>query len=325
MGFLFRDKGYLISHGLTLALLVVVGGIGARYGYGGWKVLVTLVSLGGLLWLYLALGLTDLGDEWSRRLSTPAARLRTGLVLLVPYLVYGVGTGTFQVSAFFRLAAFVLVPLLVLSLPLKHRQRPTWMDTVAILAIWMPIEFRLLKGAWMWPKPDISNVFNVLLAVDVGVIGFVVFRGLKDVGYRFRLDRSGLKVALLSFGLFLVIALPLGLATGFLAFKPRLSVFSTMGLAVGLFLATGIPEELLFRGIIQNLLEKTLGRRWVALGTASVIFGVAHLNSGDWRYFVLATIAGLFYGWTYQRTGGLTAPAITHALVDAVWSGYLRR
>ena len=64
-------------------------------------------------------------------------------------------------------------------------------------------------------------------------------------------------------------------------------------MALGIFIFIGIPEELLFRGIIQNLLEKAIGRPALALGVASLIFGAAHLNNGpspDWRYFLLATL-----------------------------------
>jgi membrane protease YdiL (CAAX protease family) len=39
----------------------------------------------------------------------------------------------------------------------------------------------------------------------------------------------------------------------------------------------------------------------------------------------LATIAGVAYGWVYVRTGKVTASAITHALVDAVWVILLHR
>ena len=34
---------------------------------------------------------------------------------------------------------------------------------------------------------------------------------------------------------------------------------------------------------------------------------------------VLATLAGVAYGWVYQRTGRITASALTHAAVDWVW------
>ena len=92
-----------------------------------------------------------------------------------------------------------------------------------------------------------------------------------------------------------------------------------------LFIA--VPEELLFRGIIQNLLEKEIGRPGLALGVAAVIFGAAHLNNGpspDWRYFLLATLAGMVYGRAYARTRNLMAPALVHTLVDVAWRGFFR-
>lgn len=314
-------KGILISLVLTLAVLAIIGVVGAAHGYSGWKVGITLVALGWLLLLYFALGLVQFE---SGSFNSASSRLLIAALLIAPYPLYAFGTGTFDLTALLKVGAFALAPLLVLSLS-PHKQRLTWLDALAIAAIWFPIEFRWLANTWTWPRADISNVFTVLLAVDVGVIGFVIVRGLDGVGYRFRLSWSGLKTALLSCALFLAIGVPFGLATGFLVFNPRLDVLPTVGLAVGLFLVTGIPEELLFRGIIQNLLSKTLGRPWLALIAASLIFGVAHLNNGDWRFLVLASLAGGFYGWAYWRTGGLVAPAITHALVDAVWSAYLRR
>jgi len=58
--------------------------------------------------------------------------------------------------------------------------------------------------------------------------------------------------------------------------------------------------------------------------TASVIFGASHLNNGppipNYKYFVMASIAGLFYGSAWQQTRSLMASSITHALVDTFWS-----
>jgi membrane protease YdiL (CAAX protease family) len=38
---------------------------------------------------------------------------------------------------------------------------------------------------------------------------------------------------------------------------------------------------------------------------------------------LLATTAGLVYGWVYQRTGKLAVAAATHAAVDWIWSMFL--
>jgi len=59
-----------------------------------------------------------------------------------------------------------------------------------------------------------------------------------------------------------------------------------------------------------------------------LLFGATHLNNGlhpDWRYFVLATVAGLFYGAAYIKTQNLFVPAVIHTLVDAVWIQFLMK
>jgi membrane protease YdiL (CAAX protease family) len=53
-----------------------------------------------------------------------------------------------------------------------------------------------------------------------------------------------------------------------------------------------------------------------------VLFGFSHItNLGfpNWRYVILASIAGLFYGWTWRKTGSILASAMVHAAVDAAW------
>ena len=80
-------------------------------------------------------------------------------------------------------------------------------------------------------------------------------------------------------------------------------------------------------------------QRSVVVLVASVIFGVAHIFKAtgltpdqrqeffhlNWRYGLLATVAGLGYGWIYRRTGKISAAAITHGAVDWVWSGFFGR
>jgi uncharacterized protein len=93
------------------------------------------------------------------------------------------------------------------------------------------------------------------------------------------------------------------------------------------FFFIAIPEELFFRGWLQNLLERRFGRALALLMTA-VIFGMAHWNKRavhfNWRYVLMAAIAGVFYGraWRTQRRVG--ASALTHASVDTTWSLWLR-
>jgi len=59
--------------------------------------------------------------------------------------------------------------------------------------------------------------------------------------------------------LFTVIAIPFGEAIGFIHWDPSLSRLRSLPLfAVGIFVFTAWPEEFLFRGLLQNLLGKSL-------------------------------------------------------------------
>ena len=87
-------------------------------------------------------------------------------------------------------------------------------------------------------------------------------------------------------------------------------------------------EEFFFRGIFQNLLARTLGSRRRAQAFASVAFGISHIllaPAPNWRYAIVASIAGWFYGCVFVETGTLMAPAMLHALVDTVWRTWFGR
>ena len=94
------------------------------------------------------------------------------------------------------------------------------------------------------------------------------------------------------------------------------------------FFFIAVPEELFFRGWLQNLLEKRMGR-YAALFLTACLFGLAHFNkrtaSFNWRYVLLAA-RGRHLLWpgvacSERRVG---ASAVTHATVDAIWSLWLR-
>jgi membrane protease YdiL (CAAX protease family) len=89
-----------------------------------------------------------------------------------------------------------------------------------------------------------------------------------------------------------------------------------------IFFFTAVPEELFFRAWVQNLLERRVGRR-AALVLASILFGLSHFNKRsarfNWRYVLLATIAGVFYGRAWRENRRVPASTITHASVDWLW------
>jgi membrane protease YdiL (CAAX protease family) len=314
---------WILGAVLAAAAALYAGSLLVNRGYGGQALAATVFSF--FLWLlpYFLGGLTDLLDRLGRWIDRRPARLvATAALLLIPYFVYAVSTGAFTWYAALKLAAFVLGPALLVSLSADRPARLTWPDALAILALWLPLDFRLFRDIWSWPEGGAAYTMNVVLAVDLALFLFVSFRRLEDVGYRFQTGRRDLAAYAINLAMCLAFAVPIAIATGFVRFNPETDLPRFAGAFLGIFLTIAIPEELLFRGLIQNLLQKTWGSSGRALVVTSVVFGLAHLNNGpspDWRYAVLATIAGFFYGRAYQQSGGLMAAVLVHASIDVIW------
>src|SRR3954453_10142125 len=97
---------------------------------------------------------------------------------------------------------------------------------------------------------------------------------------------------------FTPIAIALGFALSFLPFPKTLATplwFASGWIFTLFFIA--IPEELFFRGLMLNMLERKIGTRNATL-IVSLLFGIAHFNKRaayfNWRYVILACIAGVF-------------------------------
>ena len=172
------------------------------------------------------------------------------------------------------------------------------------------------------------GVFGKMLLVDVGILGFLGVRGLGGVGFDLRLRKRDFGVGGLEFLIYAPAAVALGLTLGFLHWHGvSPSWAAVVSAPVFTFLFIALPEELFFRGWVQNLLERRVGRGW-ALGGTAVMFGLSHFNKRaahfNWRYVVLAALAGVFYGRAWRAERRVGASAVTHTLVDSVWSLFLR-
>lgn len=166
-----------------------------------------------------------------------------------------------------------------------------------------------------------------LSSVALGLFLFAISRPRRSFDPRLGLSVRELGLALGAVVAVAAVAIPLGMLLGFLHWEPRWQGAS-YGVArlFGLMLFVGTPEELLFRGVYQEAFSRFWTPRvgWIV---GSVLFGLAHIIKRapplNWHYALLATVAGLAYGWVYQRTGKLAAAAVTHGAVDWLWSTWL--
>ncbi len=246
---------------------------------------------------------------------------------LLPYLVYSILLGCFSWGGFVRLLLYLNLPLLFL-LAADRCGRPRWMEAAALLLIWLPLEFRLIGPLWPWPPGQSGYFLFGLLGLSFAVFLFVVVRGMTEVGYTFSFRRRDFGLAFAAFALFTPVAVGIGLLTGFVHPARHLPpLLPSAGKVLGIFLASGVPEELLFRGLLQNLILRWTSSPVASVALASILFGAAHLNNSphpDPRYFLLATLAGVVYGVVYRLGGTLIAPAMTHTLVNSTWTLFFR-
>jgi uncharacterized protein len=264
----------------------------------------------------------------SRTLPT-WVRLVRPAVLCVPYLLVAGSTGTFH---WYWLALYGLVPVAIALLlwqagRVDPERRGNWRDFLVLGTLGLAVDLRWFEHAW----PAHLSVFNKILLLDAGIYGFLVLRQLDGVGFDLRLRARDWGVGLRELAIYTPIAVSVGLGLGFLHLHGILPTWAALmqmpAAAVFTFFFIAVPEELFFRGWLQNLLERRMGRYW-APATTAVLFGLAHWNKRavhfNWRYVLMAALAGVFYGraWSEERRVG--ASAITHAAVDTIWSFWLR-
>jgi membrane protease YdiL (CAAX protease family) len=203
--------------------------------------------------------------------------------------------------------------------------RPAALDFVAILLLWLPLEFA--AGARLVPRPAQAFLHSVAYGIAI-LLGLVLFTGFRSFpGMKYNLPRRwsdfGLPAA--AFALTAPVLMLVGIALGFIPMPHWPAGAATGGRLAGAFglilVGTALPEEILFRSLIQNLIQLRFGSSWRTLLAAALIFGSAHLDNGpqalpNWRYMILATIAGVAYGMVFQRSSTVLSSAALHSMVD---------
>jgi len=250
-----------------------------------------------------------------------AVRIGFPAVCVLPYVLVSVSQNIFRWQWF---ALYATLPMAVAWLlgqaaAVDEEQRGNWRDAIILLGFGLAVDLRWFDHAW----PTGLRALNELLLVDIGLYGFQAIRQLSGTGFDFHLRWSDWKSGLRELLFFTPLVLTLGWALGFI--HPHAN-FPSVGSAalrwVLIFFFTAVPEELFFRGWVQNLLERRVGRRF-ALVIASVLFGLSHFNKRsahfNWRYVLLATMAGIFYGRAWREHRRVAASTITHASVDWLW------
>jgi|SRR5215470_5597826 len=310
----------------------------------GWK-LVTLGGLAGRVqghlpsayasFALLVIPIWFFGFGTARRLrkflSNAPVRVSAAALFALPYAVFALPAHEFRwkIQAGFLLICLGGAALLEWARRKYGTTRGGWQDLIVLATLGLSVDLRAFESAW--PYPGIGGMSKLVL-VDLALYGYLVIRELEGIGYDLRPKLSDLRIGVREFLFFAPIAVVLGLALHFLHWHSRMPApWLPVAAWAFTFLFIAIPEELFFRGLVQNLLGCLWGTR-ASLVITSVLFGLSHFNKRlgtgtvgfNWRYVILATIAGIFYGRAWLAKRRIMASAITHTSVDVTWGIWLR-
>jgi membrane protease YdiL (CAAX protease family) len=269
----------------------------------------------------------------------------------ITYVWYCSQTGGLRHQAY-DVLNYLLVPVLLIRWSKREKEYQDagmrWQDLAAIAFLLIPFDQH-----WVDRRDKASGIYVhsldwALIALAASITGLVLWRVFRDnrgmkTDFRF-LPTDPLWVLAGFSGLF-VVGVPLGLSLNFLHLEPDVAVRATLVEQISAslkhvftfgylqyfaknFVAVALGEELVFRGLLLAYLDRKFGQTWKTLLFVSVIFGLAHLHKGggnwglmqlNWKYCLMATVAGIGYAVVFRKTSSLLYPMALHSLVDTTW------
>ena len=255
-----------------------------------------------------------------------------GLLLALAVTV-ALGRKTLDIYLLCSATAYIFGPALMLH---GRNRRPSfWSDFYIVLALWLPLEFAMTKG---WPKlyfgPNLGHILPWGGAVGLALFLFLSVRNLSGMKCCFPYRREDLVYPLVGLMVAALVLIPLGRLLSFMGnfgYAANLTLGNVAETFAGIFFGVALVEEILFRSLIQNLMMQKFGPSNFVLFCSAVIFGASHLNNfsklrdgtitgapPNWKYVLLATVAGFIYGKVFQKTNSVMSSAALHAAVNTI-------
>ncbi len=275
--------------------------------------------------LYLAPGFS-----FTRRAfeSIQPLAVRAGILeisALVPYLIYSAGTGTFHWRQFIWLA---ILTTAVSTWYVLRQQKQFYADLLFLALMAAVLLLKVFPRLYIELSPRVpAAILGQLMWYRTGILAVLSIRGMSGINFGFLPTRRDWWIGIQQFVLFIPVAVGAGMAIRFV--QPHLvspvwwkAVLTAVLTFAGILWVVALAEEFFFRGMLQQMLAKRFSSTTVGLIAASLLFGVAHLwfrAFPNWKFAVLAAIAGIFYGLAFIRAGSIRASMVTHALVVTTW------
>lgn len=250
------------------------------------------------------------------RWTSPWAVIASGLI---PYLVYSIPTGVFRPAQFLELACLAGI----LGFWLRATRGRPWADWIFLLYAAAVILSGVLNNIFA----DVEGISKMetlgrIMWFRLAMTCVLMERGSENMRFGFIPNRAEWYTGLRWFVLFLPVGALLIWTLRFAEFKVKSGIWwKAPGTFFGIFLGVALAEEFFFRGMVLERLKQRWGTI-AAVGVSSLAFGLVHLWFRDfpnWRFAVIAGVAGVFYGLAYLEARGIRAAMVTHALVATAW------
>lgn len=233
-------------------------------------------------------------------------------------LVCGVISDRIAVTGIFSIVILGLLYYTVNRIDLKLPFRATAGVLVIILSVFLAAH--LIPGFNNWKilnnvsLSEISQPYSMYLNMDktlVGLIilglGFPLVKSLKEWVF---VLRSTLPIFLMGLIILVCISSIFNYTHWDFKFPDLFFVWALKNLFF-----TCVSEEAFFRGFLQKNLSKKLREykygNILSLISVSILFGLAHF-AGGFKYMILAAMAGIVYGYAYQKTQRIEAGILCH-------------
>ncbi len=162
--------------------------------------------------------------------------------------------------------------------------------------------------------------FSLYLNLDKTAAGILILGLTCPLIKKLQEWKQLIKITFLPAIILIGILIILSLAMGYVRFDPKLSDILWIWVPTNLLFVC-MAEEALFRGFIQQklnfYLSRIKGASYYSIFIAALLFGLMHYTGGIF-YVLLATIAGVGYGWVYYKTARIEASIITHFSLNLI-------
>ena len=240
---------------------------------------------------------------------------------LIMATLFGYVAGVLQGVAVLWIALAVVVCRIDRDVSLRDAGMQRLLSGMGVVAMTLPLGMHALPG---FNNPMVmdrikfsadAELFTLYLNFDKTLAGILLLGLCCPDGPSLRKWLDTLRPgAVLLIACNVVLLIAASYILGYVRFDPKWTPLFWLWGVVNLF-SVCLSEEAFFRGFVQQRLQLALRHRQFgdaySLAVSALLFGFVHF-AGGWKYVLLASLAGLGYGYVFLRTRRIEWSMLAH-------------